>query len=318
MGALTGNVAGSINLTGGGGTDDYRELTHKPKINNVTLNDDLTSADLGIPETAVEDVKVDGMSVVTSGVANITLPDVPVQDVKVDGSSVVNAAGVANINLPSAPVQDVKVDGSSVVVGGIANVNIPVTDVHVDGSSVVDADGVANINIPAGVVLDVEVDGESVVTDGIAEITMPTVPEDLNDLSDVDITTPLDGDVLRYDSNSSKWINAVGGGGGSVTIDTVWTGNETPSTDGTVITLDETWSDYDILIFDIANGTSYYSTPFLFTHGVVVNRKYILSGFSYNRFDVVITFTGDTSAKIERPSSSGAAITYTKIYGIKF
>ena len=220
MGTLTGNVAGSINLTGSGGTDDYRELTHKPKINNVTLNGDLTSSDLGIPESAVEDVKVDGMSVVTSGVANITLPDVPVQDVKVDGSSVVNAAGVANITIPDAPVQDVKVDGSSVVnAAGVANItlpDVPVQDVQVDGTSVVDADGVANINIPAGVVLDVEVDGVSVVNDGIAEITMPTVPESLTDLSDIDINTPSNDDVLTYDSINDKWINApVSGGGGS-------------------------------------------------------------------------------------------------------
>lgn len=48
----------------------------------------------------VTDVKVDGVSVVSGGVASITLPEVPVQDVEVGGTSVVNAQGVAEITLP--------------------------------------------------------------------------------------------------------------------------------------------------------------------------------------------------------------------------
>lgn len=51
-------------------------------------------------ESGVQDVKVDGVSVVSEGVASITLPDVPVQDVKVDGVSVVTD-GIANIVIPS-------------------------------------------------------------------------------------------------------------------------------------------------------------------------------------------------------------------------
>ena len=270
MGTLTGNVAGSINLTGSGGTDDYRELTHKPKINNVTLNGDLTSSDLGIPESAVEDVKVDGMSVVTSGVANITLPDVPVQDVKVDGSSVVNAAGVANITIPDAPVQDVKVDGSSVVnAAGVANItlpDVPVQDVQVDGTSVVDADGVANINIPAGVVLDVEVDGVSVVNDGIAEITMPTVPESLTDLSDIDINTPSNDDVLTYDSINDKWINApVSGGGGSY----------------------PDYSQTEQKICEWLGGVDCYQKTVMFTYSGSGNSNIDISSYIDNTWDVI-------------------------------
>ena len=36
----------------------------------------------------------------------------------------------------------------------------------------------------------------------------------LDDLTDVDITTPSDGEVLTYDSANQKWVNAAGGGGG--------------------------------------------------------------------------------------------------------
>ena len=38
-------------------------------------------------------------------------------------------------------------------------------------------------------------------------------------LSDVDLTTPTDGQVLTYDGNSSKWVNANGGGGGGDVMD---------------------------------------------------------------------------------------------------
>jgi len=35
---------------------------------------------------------------------------------------------------------------------------------------------------------------------------IPTVPSDLDDLSDVNLGTPSDGDVLTYDSTTQKWV----------------------------------------------------------------------------------------------------------------
>lgn len=40
----------------------------------------------------------------------------------------------------------------------------------------------------------------------------------LDDLTDVEITSPTDGQVLTYDANSGKWINAAGGGGGTTIV----------------------------------------------------------------------------------------------------
>lgn len=40
--------------------------------------------------------------------------------------------------------------------------------------------------------------------------------QNINDIPDVNITTPTNGQVLTYNSTSSKWENAAGGGGGSV------------------------------------------------------------------------------------------------------
>lgn len=40
------------------------------------------------------------------------------------------------------------------------------------------------------------------------------LPANLDDLDDVTLTTPSDGDVLTYDSGSSAWVNSAGGGSG--------------------------------------------------------------------------------------------------------
>jgi len=40
--------------------------------------------------------------------------------------------------------------------------------------------------------------------------------EALNDITDVTITSPTDGQVLTYDAASKEWINAAAGGGGDV------------------------------------------------------------------------------------------------------
>ena len=54
-----------------------------------------------------------------------------------------------------------------------------------DGTVQIDASG------GSGTVTDVEVNGTSVVDDnGVAQITMPTVPSDIDDLSDVQVSSP--------------------------------------------------------------------------------------------------------------------------------
>ena len=45
--------------------------------------------------------------------------------------------------------------------------------------------------------------------------TIPEVKDDLSDLDDVSISNPQNNNVLKYDSTSQKWVNGVGGGGGS-------------------------------------------------------------------------------------------------------
>ena len=371
MANLTGHVAGDINITGSGGTDDYRELTHKPKINNIPLNGDLSLSDLGIPENAVQDVKVDGYSVVNeegtanitlpevpvqdvkvdgdsvvneAGTANITLPEVPVQDVKVDGDSVVNAEGTANITLPEIPVQDVKVDGESVVNGaGVANItipdapvrdvtvdgesvvnefgeaeiNIPVKDVEMGGSSIVNESGVAVINIPSGTVLDVKVDGDSVVTDGVANISMPTVPDNLTDLSDIDIDTPSDGDVLTYDSDNDKWVNAAAQGHFTTTE---LLSTTTTVSSGSTIQLADAINNYDIIVIDFASAvyTDWREHIFLLTSIVNLNTDYTRMSLRTSSETIGLRFKFTDYDEMYAWGDGNRSMEIYKIIGIKF
>lgn len=80
----------------------------------------------------------------------------------------------------------------------------------------VSVNGVAqNVYAPAGGsgggVSDVQVDGTSVVTDGVANITMP----DVEDLASVNITSLIDGQILKYNATTEKWENTNEGGGAS-------------------------------------------------------------------------------------------------------
>ena len=89
----------------------------------------------------------------------------------------------------------------------VAGSNITLTP-QLDGTVEISAGG------GSGTVTDVEVNGTSVVDEyGVAQITMPSVPSDIDDLSDVDVSSPSNGDVLKYNSTTNKWENGEAGGG---------------------------------------------------------------------------------------------------------
>lgn len=64
----------------------------------------------------------------------------------------------------------------------------------------------------------------------------------LGGLTDVDITTPTDGQALIYDSANSRWVN--GAGGGSSTLDGLTDVNITTPTNGQVLSYDSTNSEW--------------------------------------------------------------------------
>ena len=130
--------AGTVTTLAGLSDVDLNDLQDGQLLRYNSENKKFENFTLDFPDVPVQDVEVDGTSVVNEqGVAEITLPDVPVQDVEVDGTSVVNEQGVAEITLPDVPVQDVEVNGVSVVnAQGIAEIPLHrySTTEHVVGS----------------------------------------------------------------------------------------------------------------------------------------------------------------------------------------
>ena len=55
-------------------------------------------------------------------------------------------------------------------------------------------------------------------SDGSRVVGSVTVPDELNDLSDIDISSATNGQVLKYNSTTQKWENANDGGGGGLTL----------------------------------------------------------------------------------------------------
>ena len=89
---------------------DYSDLTGTPSIPSATSDLTNDSGFITASEAPVQDVYVDGVSVVDSqGVAQIHMPTIPtgtVVDVEVNGTSVVNAQGVAEVSVPAQVQSD--------------------------------------------------------------------------------------------------------------------------------------------------------------------------------------------------------------------
>ena len=90
--------------------------------------------------------------------------------------------------------------------------SVPVTDVTVGGTSVVSSGTAAVPAIPDAVEANPTVPSGTTPTDlqnlkiGNNYYGIPTPSSSLDDLSDVNLGTPANGDVLTYDSTSGKWI----------------------------------------------------------------------------------------------------------------
>lgn len=60
----------------------------------------------------------------------------------------------------------------------------------------------------------------------------------LDDLGDVAITSPTDGQVLKYDATNQEWVNGSGGGGGATDLDDLTDVTITTPTDGQALLYD--------------------------------------------------------------------------------
>ena len=142
----------------------------------------------------------------------------------------------------------------------------------------------------------------------------------IDDLTDVDITTPSDGQVLQYDSTNSKWVNATPSGGG-ITRETIWTGAVKAVNDSG--TLDKAISDYDyILVYGHPTDVPYeYHLDLLDVNclltGIANNSGY----FSYEYYDTYYCrckFSDETHFSCTQRQGGGSSFyEFTKMVGIK-
>ena len=109
---------------------------------------------------------------------------------------------------------------------------------------------------------------------------------------------------------------AGGSGGEGYSTTELWTGNETPSTSGMNITLNDGISNYDMIYFIVGN-SSYDGADIYFPAELTIGNSYIGTVYSGESIGAYWTYTSDTQIKIMRQASS-YAVKYSKIVGIKF
>lgn len=178
-------IANKPNLATVATSGSYGDLSNTPTLATVA-----TSGDYGdltnkptIPSVPVQDVTVDGTSVLNNGTAEVVIP---VKDVTVGGSSVVTNQGVAAITIPSQ-VQADWTEADTSVPSYIANkpslATVATTGSYSDLSNTPTLATVATTGsyddlidkptIPTVPVTDVTVNGSSVVSNGTAAVVVP-------------------------------------------------------------------------------------------------------------------------------------------------
>ena len=133
----------------------------------------------------------------------------------------------------------------------------------------------------------------------------------LDDLTDVDLTTPSNGQVLKYDSANSKWINANESGGGASSLNDLNDVTITSATQGQVLKKGASdWENASLSKSDVGLGnvdnTSDLNKPISTATQTALNAK--------ENASTVLTST--LSARNTSLTFSNAAITTTSMYDV--
>lgn len=135
------------------------------------------------------------------------------------------------------------------------------------------------------------------------------------DLTDVNLTSLANGQILKYDSTSQKWINSDESGGGSGTYTSTLLNDGTAVQD--VLTLSSDYTNFDeLLITWMYDNNLYITTLKLNTSDISINDTITLN--DYQTRDMVLTVTSTTAFTITSQASgmgilSIRGLTYSKI-----
>lgn len=106
---------------GGGGTDDYLDLTNKPKINSTTLSGNKTSSQLGLQDALVSGTNIKTInSTSLLGEGNIAVQETLVSGTNIKTINNTSLLGSGDITITS-DVTDVQIGGTSILSSGVAN-----------------------------------------------------------------------------------------------------------------------------------------------------------------------------------------------------
>lgn len=161
-----------------------------------------------------------------------------------------------------------------------------VLDVNVDGNSVV-ANRIANIDLTGK--QDNLIAGNNITIGSDGKTINATDTDEISELADVSITNLANGQILKWNSTTSKWENVSGGGGGGSTVDI-----DPTLSSGTKI------ADYEI---DGVAGELYAPTPVTYSAGsnVQINNGVIsATDTTYNDYD------GSAHGLVAPPSTTGS------------
>ena len=218
------NLVGTFGTTGGGGTNNYNDLTNKPQINGVELQGNKTTSNLNISyndignKPTINGVMLQGNK--TTSNLNISYNDLKNKPTL---ATVATSGSYDDLtNKPTIPEAQVNSDWNST--SGVSEILNKPTLAAVATSG--DYDDLTNKpTIPAA-----QVNSDWNSTSGVSEILnkptlaavatsgsysdlsgTPTIPVNsdfaLSGLSDTDITTPTANQVLAYDNNG-KVVNS--------------------------------------------------------------------------------------------------------------
>lgn len=197
---------------GGGGTESYSDLSNKPQINGVTLSGNKSSEDLGLQgETQFE-----------------TMPEASAEN----EGKIVQFVGAATGDLVPGYFYQCVSDGEEP-----ATYSWIAKNVQAGGGSGGTTDYDELTNKPA-------INGVTLAGDKTTAELGITIPASIDDLTDINLDSPSDGQLLAYDAENSEWVNVNPGSGSVAELGDVGDVNLTSVSDGQVLKWDANNSEW--------------------------------------------------------------------------
>lgn len=225
-----------------------------------------------------------------------------------------------------SPIEDVQVDGVSVVSGGVAVIDLSSkqdaltagNNVHISNQGVISATDTTYSDFAGsahGLVPSVSTQAGKFLKDDGTWGTPAGGASSISTLTDVDLTSLANGQILKYNSTSQKWENANASGGGSGSRTLLFSGT---ATSGNII-LSDSYENYDylyVIAYAVGEITALVDTDRLgYDVGAfTLSECSANSSSSQSNVDMYVELVVTNSTTLTMTNNTGVII--KKIYGI--